>query len=67
MPKDVTDIVFAPPPPKTLRDYFAGQALTGWLASWAGTETASEVPEWDICASHCYAIADAMLKAREAQ
>jgi len=46
----------------TLSDYFAGQALVGLYAS-------KEVQEdgWDNedIAYHCYAVADAMLKARE--
>ena len=46
----------------SLRDYFAGQALVGLLAQ--------ETEEWSAAdalnASRAYSIADAMLKAREA-
>ncbi len=51
----------------TLRDWFAGQDLVGVEAAydpnidWPG-------PLWcNEAASHCYEIADAMLKAREAR
>ena len=46
----------------TLRDYFAGQALTGMMASRNPT-TPRFHPEED--AAYVYAVADAMLKARE--
>lgn len=50
----------------SLRDWFAGKALEGELAS-----QSSEVGEWPnkaalSLASRCYAIADAMLAARKA-
>ena len=52
----------------TLRDWFAGQALTGimgpnydWFTS--GTETGSRVHE---AAGFAYSLADAMIAAREA-
>ena len=49
----------------TLRDYFAGQALAGELAS-----QGSDTGEWpdnhaDDLAKRCYFLADAMLKERE--
>ncbi len=46
----------------TLRDYFAAKALEGFCASPHTTI------EWlrDHCATSCYQMADAMLKAREA-
>lgn len=49
----------------TLRDYFAGKALQGHLASeyYAGTNTQKENLEG--IASNMYAFADAMLKQRE--
>jgi hypothetical protein len=48
----------------TLRDWFAGQALAGILASYAG---APRLPDgWDL-AEKAYAAADAMLKQREAR
>ncbi len=43
----------------TLRDYFAAQAMTGLLA---GTSTSNG----DAIVKDSYALADAMLKAREA-
>ena len=48
----------------TLRDWFAGQALTGLCAK----ETfASELNVYrDVMVKRCYIIADLMLKAREA-
>lgn len=46
----------------TLRDYFAGQALTGMMASRNPT-TPRFHPEED--AAYVYAVADAMLEARE--
>jgi hypothetical protein len=42
----------------TLRDYFAGQAITGWLAC-PTTEG-----NWAFAAKEAYAIADALLAAR---
>lgn len=50
----------------TLRDYFAGQAMQGWLASYPESEqhpvaTHSE----NMVAELSYMMADAMLKARE--
>lgn len=47
-------------PGMTLRDWFAGQALSGWLASF-GTGEAVNVQN---SAEFCYEIADAMLSAR---
>ena len=44
----------------TLRDYFAAKALQGLLA---GTLKSSDT---SLIARDCYAMADAMLKAREA-
>ena len=46
----------------TLRDWFAGQALMGLLASW--DPTFPRFPP-DDDARHAYAVADAMLAARE--
>lgn len=46
----------------SLRDWFAGMALQGHLASYAGPECTSPKPE--RAAQECYAYADAMLKAR---
>lgn len=47
-------------PGMTLRDWFAGRALTGYIAaSDFGYMTAQEVAE------HCFATADAMLAERE--
>ena len=50
----------------TLRDYFAGQALTGWLASFAeNARHPVDVGTQDNVAKTAYGMADAMLKARE--
>lgn len=48
--------------PVSLRDWFAGQAVAGWLASTPPEETL-QTPE-DV-AVYAYKVADAMLKARE--
>lgn len=46
----------------SLRDYFAGQALIGDIA----TFTTTDPTEYAECiAKRCYALADAMLKARQ--
>ena len=44
----------------TLRDWFAGQAMTGVLALQDADERS-----YENLAMHCYAFADAMLAARE--
>jgi hypothetical protein len=46
----------------TLRDYFAGQALAGFLAAHAGQGVS--LPEDDWSATRAYEIADAMLAER---
>ena len=47
----------------TLRDYFAAKAMQSYLSAWIMTK---QHPETDlILAKHAYAMADAMLKARE--
>ena len=63
----------------SLRDWFAGQALAGICASIdhgdlecyygrkAGSRGDSNIPGKSSIAQHAYAIADAMLKARETQ
>jgi hypothetical protein len=45
----------------TLRDYFAAKAMQGWLASF----TSEMQPNPERIAEFCYAMADAMLRARE--
>ena len=47
----------------TLRDWFAGHALAGWIASTRDPEASA----WDATwwARNAYETADAMLKARE--
>jgi len=45
----------------TLRDWFAGQALVGWLSADVGIPTTPP----RIAAAECYAIADAMMAERE--
>ncbi len=47
--------------PGDLRDWFAGQALAGEMATW---ETARPEDYSEKVASRCYAIADAMLAER---
>lgn len=42
----------------TLRDWFAGMALTGILSN-------NEFPSWDLAAQQAYNAADAMLKEKE--
>jgi hypothetical protein len=49
----------------SVRDYMAAAALQGVLASYAGTEPATE-PGPDVMALAAYRLADAMLKARGA-
>lgn len=44
----------------SLRDWFAGQALAGWLASFGETTS----PKADKCAAFAYEMADAMLAER---
>ncbi len=46
----------------SLRDYFAGQALTGFLAMCSAAGETQPGPE--DAAEHCYRIADAMLAQR---
>jgi len=55
----------------TLRDYFAGQALAGWIATITDEEARSYDGEpvafrehQDAVAATCYGYADAMLRAR---
>lgn len=47
----------------SLRDYFAGQALTGWLATY-GDSPLPEGPFATDMARRLYRIADAMIEAR---
>lgn len=54
----------------SLRDYFAAQALTGWLADGAMQRAISQMGgnkavALDSIAAGCYEMADAILKARE--
>jgi hypothetical protein len=57
----------------TLRDWFAGQALAGILNGCMGTTGFGEVSAYSrgpcnsAAADRAYAVADAMLKAREVQ
>ena len=46
----------------TLRDYFAAKAMQGFLASFDGEEPQSS----QGFATVCYALADAMMEARDA-
>lgn len=48
----------------SLRDWFAGQALTGLLGS---THPDHSAPTWEAYGACAYGHADAMLKAREAK
>ena len=55
-------------PGMTLRDYFAGQALNGWLASWPNSGPIAKTPDGEkALAESAYRFADAMLAAREKQ
>ncbi len=45
----------------TLRDWFAGQALTGWLASYDADQSVKA----KSLAEFAYGVADAMLEARK--
>jgi len=47
----------------SLRDWFAGQVLTGLMATAAEMTHASRKP--DVIATDCYKIADAMIAERE--
>jgi hypothetical protein len=52
----------------SLRDYFAAKAMQGWIAA-AGVKREDGKELWakeGSIAEHAYAVADAMLKAREA-
>ena len=49
-----------PPPPMTLRDYFAGQALMAFGPSLPSFHVAPET-----IATDCYKLADAMLEERK--
>ncbi|HCU0614060.1 TPA: hypothetical protein OUF56_004112 [Enterobacter bugandensis] len=50
----------------TLRDYFAAKAMQGWLASFSESDDHPYVSgKCDAVAEASYALADAMLKARE--
>lgn len=50
----------------TLRDYFAGQAMQGWLASYPESEQHPVATHHEnMVAELSYLMADAMLKARE--
>lgn len=50
----------------SLRDWFAGQALAGYLASFAGCE-ADPAKHADALAKTCFTLADALLAARGGQ
>jgi hypothetical protein len=47
----------------SLRDWFAGQAMVGWLAGAGNTDI--DMATRRICALNCYELADAMLKERD--
>ncbi|MCE7547216.1 hypothetical protein LZV53_21985 [Klebsiella michiganensis] len=50
----------------TLRDYLAGQAMQGWLASYPGSNRHPMATHHEnMVAELSYLMADAMLKARE--
>lgn len=54
-------------PGMTLRDYFAAKAMSGWLASFPASESHPVVSGLEEkVANYSYALADAMLRAREA-
>jgi hypothetical protein len=47
----------------TLRDYFAGQVLAGWMCD--PSANPYEDAARNHIAEHCYRLADAMLRARQ--
>lgn len=50
----------------SLRDWFTGQALSGWLSTWAGCSAAFPHGENAVrIARDCYDMADAMLAERQ--
>lgn len=52
-------------PGMSLRDYFAAKAMQGWLASFGPEDRhPSNAGTLDMFASQAYAVADAMLAAR---
>ena len=56
-----------PEPGMTLRDYFAAKAMPTVIADWLKTGDIHPDPEIvEVIARDCYAVADAMLKARAA-
>ena len=58
--------MFPSSPGMTLRDYFAGQALAGWLASFGeGARHPVDVDHGDFVADCSYKMADAMIAARK--
>jgi hypothetical protein len=50
----------------SLRDYFAGQAMTAPWGEALSVDQQGFTNDPDTFAANCYALADAMLKAREA-
>lgn len=54
-------------PGMTLRDYFAGQALAGYLATYGDHPHPAQKGKCDVVAADAYAMADAMLRARQPQ
>lgn len=48
----------------TLRDYFAAKFMNGWMASWNGPNPNDEGLR--LTAETAYAMADAMIRARDA-
>jgi hypothetical protein len=49
----------------SLRDWFAGQALMGYVAGCRLPMPGSEVQSWDLAAAWAFAAADAMLAKRK--
>ena len=49
----------------SLRDWFAGQALIGFLAAGRGDSGYGEIEDADVVADYAFSQADAMLKARK--
>ena len=52
-------------PGMSLRDWFAGQAISGMIAFTSADRSTSPAEFTKQVAKRCYALADAMLKARE--
>ena len=48
----------------SLRDWFAGKAVTGIVAAFGDSDREMEADDWELTAREAYALADAMLAER---